>query len=114
MEEAKRNNCQWSCGTWHWRSTLPTLSHCRNQPKRQDGGAVAADSISPGPKGAAQTESSLLPPSKNGFHFAIVEVIPELCPMNILHPPTQPPRRQNRDLQSERPFSHGRLVVSSQ
>ncbi len=110
MEEANRNNCQWSCGTWHWRGTLPTLPHCRNQPKRQDGGATAADSISPWPKGAAQTESSLLPPSKNGFHFAIVEVIPELCPVSFFLPA---PPRQNRDLQSERPFSHGRLLVSS-
>lgn len=113
MEEANHNNCQWSCGTWHWRATLPTRPHCRNQPKRQDGGggAVAADSISPWPKGAAQTESSLLPPSKNGFHFAIVEVIPELCPMSFF---SSLPPRQNRDLQSERPFRHGRLVVSSQ
>ena len=57
-------------------------ARCHNQPKRQDGGAVAADSISPWPKGTAQTQSSLLPPSKNSFHFAIVEVIPELCPMS--------------------------------
>lgn len=112
-------------GTWHWRGALPTLPCCRNQPKRQDGvgfgggwgGAVAADSISPGPKGAAKTESSLLPPCKNGFHFAIVEVIPEPCPMSFffffscLNPPSH---CQNRDLPSERPFSHGRLVVSSQ
>lgn len=95
---------------WLWRGTLPTLPRCRNQPKRQDGGAVAADSISRWPKGTAQTESSLLPPSKNGFHFAIVEVIPELRPMSFFFSPP----RQNRDLQSETPFSHGRWVVSSQ
>lgn len=71
---------------------------------------MAADSISPGPKAAAQTESSLLPPSKNGFHFAIVKVIPELCPIRFF---PLPPLCQNRDLQSERPFSHGRPVVSS-
>ena len=75
-------------------------------PGGQDGGAVAADRVSPWPKGAAQTESSLLPPSKNAFHFVIVEVIPELRP-------PQSPLCQNRDLQSERPFSRGRLVVSS-
>lgn len=59
---------------------VPTLPRCRHQPRRQDGGAVAADRVSPWPKGAAQTESSLLPPSKNAFHFVIVEVIPELWP----------------------------------
>lgn len=51
------------------------------------GGAVAADSISLEPKGAARTEGSLLPATKKGFHFAIVEVIPEPCPMSPPPPP---------------------------
>lgn len=48
------------------------LPFCRNQPEsewRVCGGAAAADSISPGPKGAARTEGPLLRLSKKGFHF---------------------------------------------
>lgn len=121
---------QWSirsCGTWHWRGTLPTTIHSaplsQSAPEagwrevgsaagRQAGGwagaVVAADSISPWPKGAAQTESSLLPPlvpfSKNGFHFAIVEVIPELWPASFPSPRLPHLHCQNRDLQSEETF----------
>lgn len=60
---------------WHW---CPPQWHFHNQPQRQDGGssggrgggAVAADSISIWPKGAAQTESSLLP---NSLRMAFTE-----------------------------------------
>lgn len=60
--------------------------------------AVAADCISPG------LNRGLFVAPKNGFHVAIVEVIPEQCPMGF------PP---NRDLQSEKPLGHTSLKHQS-
>lgn len=79
--------CLQICGVVALVSPQP---HCHNQPKRQDGGGSRRlwqqIVFLFGQKALPRQRALCCPLFKNGFHWAIVEVIPVLCPMRAPPP----------------------------